>query len=133
MLLRLLEWFALFSPTYLLESACNNEVLDVFRSFVWGLFESILKSKWFGQWQFVLIRNVVNWLTQQHRLTLSATTELSFGSVNNVAPSKMQIHIESNKIFCILQKLETKIENMEQVVNCGSDYEFQDPDSFRKS
>ena len=45
----------------------------------------------------------------------------------------MQIHIESNKIFCILQKLETKIENMEQVVNCGSDYEFQDPDSFRKS
>ena len=53
--------------------------------------------------------------------------------MKKVAPSKLHIRIESNKIICILQQFETKIENMEQVIECGSDYEVQDPDSLRKS
>ena len=53
----------------------------------------------------------------------------------------LEIRIESNKILCILQKLETKVENMEQVIDCGSNYGIKkfkteksdDPDFLRKS
>ena len=75
----------------------------------------------------------VSWREGEIESSLIATTELSFDSVKKVAPSKLHIRIESNKIICILQQFETKIENMEQVIECGSDYEVQDPDSLRKS
>ena len=75
----------------------------------------------------------VSWREGEIESSLNATTELSFDSVKKVAPSKLHIRIESNKIICILQQFETKIENMEQVIECGSDYEVQDPDSLRKS
>ena len=39
----------------------------------------------------------------------------------------------SSRQKCKLQKLETKVKNMEQVVDCESDFEVQDPNSFRKS
>ena len=74
-----------------------------------------------------------SWREGEIESSLIATTELSFDSVKKVAPSKLLIRIESNKIICILQQFETKIENMEQVIECGSDYEVQDPDSLRKS
>ena len=39
----------------------------------------------------------------------------------------------SSRQKCKLKKLETKVENMEQAVDCESDSEVQDPNSFRKS
>ena len=73
----------------------------------------------------------VSWREGEIESSLIATTELSFDSVKK-SPRQNCI-IESNKIICILQQFETKIENMEQVIECGSDYEVQDPDSLRKS
>ena len=47
-----------------------------------------------------------NWRERGSVASLNPTTELSFDSANNVTPLKMQ-NIESIKIFCILNKLDT--------------------------